>query len=102
MFVKVSKRFNRFWIPPDQGYKLGPSGGLADPNRNVRKVKKTPKWPKMGDFGEDGSLDGVIVGVLGRFNLFWIPPDQGYKLGPPGGLADPIRNVRNVRKTPDG
>ena len=54
----------------------------------------------MGDFGGDGSLDWVIVKVSGRFNLFWIPLDQGYKLGPPGGLADPIRNVRNVKKTP--
>ena len=54
----------------------------------------------MGDIGGDGSLDGVIVGVSRRFNLFWIPPDQDYKLGPTGGLTDPTRNVRNIRKTP--
>ena len=53
----------------------------------------------MGDFEREGSLDGVIVRVSRRFNLFWIPPDQGYKLGPPGGLTDPIRNIRNVKKT---
>ena len=53
--------------------------------------------PKMYDFG---GLDGVIVGVSRRFNLFWIPLDQGYKLGPPVGFADPIRNVRNVKKPP--
>ena len=56
----------------------------------------------MGDLGGDGSLDEVIVKVSRRFNLFWILHDRGYKLGPPGGLTDPIRNVRNVRKTPDG
>ena len=55
----------------------------------------------MGDFGGDGSLDGLIVNVSREFNLFWIPPDQGYKLGPPRGPADTIRNVRNVRKTPE-
>ena len=54
----------------------------------------------MGDFGKEGSLDGVIVGIPRSFNLFWIPSEQGYKLGPPGGLTDPIRNVRNVKKTP--
>ena len=53
----------------------------------------------MGDFGGYGSL-GVIVGVSRRLNLFWIPPDQRYKLGPPAGLPDPIRNVRNANKTP--
>ena len=38
----------------------------------------------MGDFGGDSSLDGVIVGVLRRFKLFWILHGQGYKPGPPG------------------
>ena len=53
-----------------------------------------------GEFYFRKSFDGVIVRIIRRFNLFWIPPDKGYKLGPPGGLADPIRNVRNVKKTP--
>ena len=56
----------------------------------------------MGDFGGDIRLYGVIVKVTGRVNLFWTPPTQGYKLGPPEGLTDPIRNVRNVKKTPEG
>ena len=54
----------------------------------------------MGDFGGDIRLDGVIVKVSGRIKLFWTPPTQGYKLGPPAGLTDPIRSVRNVKKTP--
>ena len=54
----------------------------------------------MSDFGGGGSLDGVIVGVSRRFNLFWILLDQGYKLEPRGGLVDPIGNVRNVKNTP--
>ena len=53
--------------------------------------------PKMGDFGGDDSLDGLIVGVRRRFKLFWILHGQGYKLGPPGGLAD---HIRNAKKTP--
>ena len=52
----------------------------------------------MGDFGGDGSLDRVIVRVSRRFNVFWISCDQGYKLGPPGGLADPIRNVKKTQE----
>ena len=56
----------------------------------------------MGDFGETISLDALIVGVTRRFNLFWILTDQGHKLGPSGGLVDPIRNVRNVKKTQGG
>ena len=52
----------------------------------------------MGDFGGDCRLDGVIVKVSRRFNLFWILRGQGFKLGPPRGLVDPIRNVR---KTPE-
>ena len=55
------------------------------------------KRPQEGYFGGVCSLDGVIVKVSRRFNLFWIPYDWGYSLGPPGGLTDPIRNVR---KTP--
>ena len=54
----------------------------------------------MGDFGGDGSLDGIIVKVARRFNRFWIPHDRSYKLGPPGGLTDPIRNIRNIKQTP--
>ena len=38
----------------------------------------------MGDFGVDGSLDGVIVGASRGYNLFWIPHGQGCKLGPHG------------------
>ena len=53
----------------------------------------------MGDFRGDSSLDGVGVIVLRRFNLFWIPHDRGYKLGPTGGLVDPIKSVRSVKKT---
>ena len=56
----------------------------------------------LGDFGGTISLDALIVGVTRRFNLFWILPDQGHKLGPSGGLVDPIRNVRNVKKTQGG
>ena len=52
----------------------------------------------MGDFGGDCRLDGAIVKVSKRFNLFWIPCGQGYKLGPPEGLTDAIRNVRSVKK----
>ena len=48
----------------------------------------------------ESHFNGVIVGIKRRFNLIWIPQDKGYKLGPPGGLADPIRNVRKVKKTP--
>ena len=50
----------------------------------------------------ESHFDGVIVRIIRRFNLIWIPQDKGYKLGPPGGLADPIRNVRNVKKTQGG
>ena len=48
----------------------------------------------MGDFEGDCSLDGVIVKVSRRFNLFWIPHDWGYKLGPLEGLTHPIKEVR--------
>ena len=54
----------------------------------------------MGDFGGDGGLDRVIVRVSRRYNLFWIPCGQCYKLGPAEGLADLIRSVKNIRKTP--
>jgi len=60
-----------------------------------KRDKKTPGGVILEEMG-----DGVNVGVSRRFNLFWILFEQGYKLGPPGGLADPIRNVRNSKKTP--
>ena len=44
-----------------------------------------------------GSFDGVDVKVSRRDNLFWIAHDRGYKLGPPRGLTDPIRNVRKIQ-----
>ena len=145
------KEIQPVFVLHDQGYKLGPPGGLTDAIRNVRTVRKTPGWviweetavlmrllsryqedltcsgffmtgatswdhleasltpsgmsgmsgrPRMGHFGGEGSLDWIIVKVSKKFNLFWIAHDQGYKLEPPGGLTDPIRNVRNVRKTP--
>ena len=57
--VWVSRRLNLFWIPPDQGYKLGPPGGLADPIRNVRNVKKTPRWVILE---EKAVLMGLLLG----------------------------------------
>ena len=88
------------FILHDQGYKLGPPGRLTDTIRNVRTIRKTPG---LVIWEETTVLMRVIVKVSRRFNLFWILHDRGFKLGPPGGLTDPIRNVRNVsnvRKAP--
>ena len=52
---------------------------------------------KMVDFQEDGSLDVVFDIISWRFKQFWIPLDRGYKIRPLGGIADRIRNVRNLR-----
>ena len=92
LFVKVSKRLNLFRIEPDQGYKQGPLWGNQE-------SQERQEDPKMSDFGGDGRFDGVIGGVSKRFKLFRIAWGQDYKLRPPGGLADPIKNVRNIKKT---
>ena len=86
VIVRVSRRLNLFWIAPGQGYKLAPPGPHQEP-------KDCQRDPKMGDFGGYGSLDEEGVKVSRRFKLFWIPHDQGYRLVPPRGLTDPIRNV---------
>ena len=50
----------------------------------------------MGDFGGDSNLDGVIVRVSRRFNLFWILRDQATSWD----HLEATKNVRNVKKTP--
>ena len=52
---------------------------------------------RRGGFGGDGSLDGVIVRVTRKFNLFWILSGQGHKLGPSEGLVDLIKNVEKTK-----
>ena len=63
---------------------------------NLHDFLQRQEDPEMGDFEGNGSLDGVIIKVSRRFNLIWIPPDQGYKLRPPGGLTDLIRKAKET------
>ena len=57
-----------------QGLKAGTTWRPGWPHQKCQECQEDPR---LGDFGGDGSLDGVIVGVTRRFNMFWIPPDKG-------------------------
>ena len=63
----------------------------------VRKTKREIGHPKDVDFQGDGSFDVVFDIISWKFKQFWIPHDRGNKIRSLGGIAEHIRNVRNLR-----
>ena len=90
----VSRRFNFFWIPPDQGYKLGSPEGLFDPIEEIMNFKKTPGWVILEEMAV---LMGLLWGYQGdtTFSGFLVARITNWE------LMDHIRNIRNVIKTPE-
>ena len=66
---------------------------LMDPIRNIRNVQKTPGWVILE---ETAVLIGLLLGYQGdtAFSGFLMARVANWD------LMDPIRNIRNVKKTP--
>ena len=64
-----------------------------DPIRNIRNIKKTPGWVTLE---ETAVLMGLLLGYQGdtTFSGFLVARVTNWD------LMDPIRNIRNVKKTP--